>query len=96
VGRPRPDVQQCDLDPIQGQGPGHGASEVLKIALSRSISSAILAWSSKLMVGSDSMGPGLQHARARLSNILLAKQVSYGFKLRRMSIFHEIQMAIFP
>ena len=31
-----------------------------KLHFSRSISSAVLAWSSKLMVGSDSMGPGLQ------------------------------------
>jgi len=31
-----------------------------KLHFSRSISSAIFAWSSKLMVGGDSMGPGLQ------------------------------------
>jgi len=36
-----------------------------KLHFSRSISSAIFAWSSKLMVGSDSMGPGLQLAGAR-------------------------------
>jgi len=31
-----------------------------KLHFSRSISSAVLAWSSKLMVVGDSMGPGLQ------------------------------------
>jgi len=55
VGRPRPGMRthQYDLDPIQGQGQGHGASH-----LSRSISSVILASSSRLIVGGDSMGPG--------------------------------------
>jgi len=45
------------------------------------------------MVGSDSMGPGLQLIRARSSNFLLEKH-SQEFKLCRMSIFHEIQMVI--
>ena len=36
-----------------------------KVHFSRSISSAILAWSSKLMVDGHSMGPALQHVRAR-------------------------------
>jgi len=31
-----------------------------KLHFSRSISCVMLAWSSKLMVGSDNMGPGLQ------------------------------------
>ena len=51
---------QCDLDPIHGQGQGHAASEVPKIALSTSISSAILTWSSKPIVDNDSMGSGLE------------------------------------
>jgi len=40
------------------------------------------------------MGPGLQHVGARFSNFRLGK-LSREFKLRGMSIFHEIQMAIF-
>jgi len=43
------------LEPIQGQDQGHWVSEVPKIALFKSISSAILAWSSKLMVDYDSV-----------------------------------------
>jgi len=46
------------------------------------------------MVGGDSMGPGLQLVGARFVNFLLGK-LSRVFKLRRMSILHEIQMAIF-
>jgi len=44
------------------------------------------------MVGGDSIGPGLQLVGARSSNFLLGK-LSREFKLRGMSIFHEIQMA---
>ena len=65
-----------------------------KVHFSRSISSAVLAWSSKLMVGGHSMGPGLQLVGARFLNFLLGK-LSGQFKLRRMSIFHDIQTAIF-
>ena len=36
-----------------------------KVHFSTSISSAISAWSSKLMIGGDSMGPGLQLVGAR-------------------------------
>jgi len=46
------------------------------------------------MADVDSMGPDLQLFGARFSNFLLGK-LSRQFKLRRMSIFHEIQMAIF-
>ena len=46
------------------------------------------------MVDGDSMGPGLQLVGARFLNFLLGK-LSQEFKLRRMSTFHEIQMAIF-
>jgi len=46
------------------------------------------------MVGGDSMGPGLQLVRARFWNFLIGK-MSLEFKLRPMSIFHDIQMAIF-
>jgi len=79
----------------KGQGQGHGASEVAKIALFyRSISFAILACSSKLMVCSDSIGPGLHLVGARFVHFFLGK-LTREFKLRRMSIFHEIQMATF-
>jgi len=47
-----------------------------------------------MMVASDSMGHGLQLFGARFSNFLLGK-LSQEFKLHGMSIFHEIQMAIF-
>jgi len=65
-----------------------------KVHFSRSISSTGFAWSSKLMVGDHSMGPGLQLVGARFFNILLGK-LSRGFKLHPVSIFHKIQMATF-
>jgi len=46
------------------------------------------------MVGGDSFGPGLQSVRAQFSNFLLGK-LSREFRLRGMSILHEIQMTIF-
>ena len=46
------------------------------------------------MVDGDSMGPGLQLVGARYFNFLLGK-LSGEFKLRPVSIFHEIQMATF-
>jgi len=48
-----------------------------------------------MMVDGDSMGPGLQLVGTRFLNFLLGK-LSREFKLRRMSIFREIQIAIFP
>jgi len=45
------------------------------------------------MVVGDSMGPRLQLVRARFLNFLLGK-LSREFKLRRMSIFHEIQTTL--
>jgi len=71
-------------------------TELLKIGklhFSRSISSAILAWSSKLMVDYDSMGPSLQLVQARFLNFFLSK-LSCEFKLRGLSILQEIQKAI--
>jgi len=65
-----------------------------KLHFSSSISSAIFAWSSKLMVVGDRIGTILQLDWARFSNFLIEK-LSREFRLRRMSIFHEIQMAIF-
>jgi len=46
------------------------------------------------MVGGHSMGPGLQLVGARFLNFHLGK-LSQEFKLRPISIFDEIQMAIF-
>ena len=46
------------------------------------------------MVGSDIMGPDLQLVGAQFLNFLLVK-LSCEFKLRGMSIFHDIQIAIF-
>jgi len=60
-----------------------------KLHFSRSISSAIFACSSKLMVDNGSMGPDLQLFEAPFSNFLLRK-LSREFKLRAMSIFHDI------
>jgi len=65
-----------------------------KVHFSRSISSAISAWSSKLMVGGHSMGPRLQLVGARFLNFHLGK-LSREFKHRPVSIFDKIQMAIF-
>jgi len=45
--------------------------------------------------GRDSMGPNLQLVGARFSNFLLRK-LSHDFKLCRMSILTEFQMATFP
>jgi len=59
-----------------------------KVHFSRSISSAGFAWSSKLMVGGHSMGPGLQLVGARFFNFLIGK-LSREFKHRPVSIFHE-------
>ena len=64
-----------------------------KLHFSRSIS--ILAWSSKLMVDYDNMGPSLQHIGARFLNFLLSK-LSHDFKLRGMSILQDFQRVIFP
>jgi len=56
-----------------------------KSHFSRSISYAIFAWSSKVTVDSDSMGPVLQLVWARLWNFLLEK-LSWEFRLRRMYV----------
>jgi len=62
--------------------------------ISTYISSATFAWSSKLTVDIDSMGPGLQLLGGQFSNFLLRK-VSLEFKVHGMSIFHDIQMATY-
>jgi len=65
-----------------------------KMYISTYISSATFAWSSKLTVDIDSMGPILQLLGGQFSNFLLGK-VSLEFKLHGMSIFHDIQMATY-
>jgi len=62
--------------------------------ISTYISSATFAWSSKLTVDIDSMGPDPQLLAGHFSNFLLGK-VSTEFKLHGMSIFHDIQMATY-
>ena len=57
-----------------------------KLHFSGSIFSATFAWSSKVIVAGDSIGPDLQLVGARFSNFLLGK-LSRQFNLRRMSIF---------
>jgi len=46
------------------------------------------------MIDSDSVGPDLQFVKSRFSNFLIGRLLRE-FKLRRMSIFHEIQLAVF-
>jgi len=95
VGSPRPDMR-TSVTSARSKVEVN-VSELVKLRklhCSRSISSAIFAWSSKLMVGGDSMGLDLQLLAARFSNFVLGK-VSRECKLRGMSTFHEIQMAIF-
>ena len=48
----------------------------------------------KLEVDLDSTGPSLQLVRAQFSNFLFRK-LSCDFKLRGMTIIHDLQMAIF-
>ena len=62
--------------------------------ISRSISSATFARSSKLTVDSHSTGPGLQLVGARFLNFLLGK-LSRLAKLRPTSIFHKIKKPYF-
>ena len=62
--------------------------------ISTYFSSATFAWSSKLTVDIDSMGPGLQLLGGQFLNFLLGK-VSLEFKLHGMSIFYDIQMATY-
>jgi len=66
-----------------------------KLHYSRSISSAILVWSSKLMVDYDNMGLSLQLVGAQFFNFL-PSNLSRDFKLRGMYTLHDFQRAIFP
>jgi len=62
-----------------------GLLKFRKLHFSRSISSAILAWSSKLMVDHDTTRPSVQPVGAEFSNFLLRK-LSREFRLCRMSV----------
>jgi len=64
-----------------------------KVHFSRSIS-ATFACTSKLIVDSDTMAHDVQLVGVRFSNFFPGR-LSREVILRRMSIFHEIQMAIF-
>jgi len=59
---------------------GLGLLQFQKLQFSESTFSAVLAWSSKLMVDDDSMGPSLHLVVARFTNFLLRK-LSHEFKL---------------
>jgi len=74
VGRPRPDMR-TSVTSIRSKVKVKVTElpKLRKLHFSRSISSAVLAWNSKLMVGGDSMGPGLQLVGARFLNFLLGK-----------------------
>jgi len=65
-----------------------------KVHFSRSISSTTFTCSSKLMVDGDSIGRGLRLFWARFLNLLLGK-LSQEFRLRRISIFHDIKQPYF-
>jgi len=93
VGRYRPDMStSVTLTRFKVKVKVTELLKLRKLHFSTSISSAVLAWSSKLMVVSDSMAPALQLS---LVFEFPSRKLSREFKLRRMSIFYEIQMAIF-
>ena len=93
VGRPRPHML-TSVTSTRSKVKVTELPNLRKVHFSRSISSAISAFSSKLMVGGHSMGPGLQLVGARFLNFHLGK-LSREFILCPISILDEIQMAIF-
>jgi len=72
VGRPRPHMR-TSVTSTRSKVKVTELPKLRKKHFSRSISSAISAWCSKLMVGGHSMGPGLQLVRARFLNFHLGK-----------------------
>jgi len=65
VGRPQPDMRtSVTLTRSKVKVKVMELPKLRKLHFSRSIFSATLAWSSKLMLGDDSIGPGLQLVRA--------------------------------
>ena len=87
VDRPQPDMR-TSVTSTRSQVKVTELPRLRKLHFSRSISSAVLACRSKLMVDGDSMGPGLQLVGARFSYILLGK-LSREFKLSGMSILRD-------
>jgi len=72
VGRPRPDMRTSVTSTrSKVKVKVTELPKLRKFHFSRYISSAALAWSSKLMVDSDSMGPGLQLVGARFSTFFV-------------------------
>jgi len=75
VGRPRPDMRTCVTSArFKVKVKVMEVPKLQKLHFSRSVSSAVLVWSSKLTVVDDSMGPGLQLVEVRFSNFLPEKQ----------------------
>jgi len=72
MGRPRPDMH-TSVTSTWSKVKVMGLLKFRKLRFSRSISSAILAWSSKLMVGNDIVGSGLQLFGAQFLNFLQRK-----------------------
>jgi len=72
VGRPRPHMR-TSVTSTRSKVKVTELPKLQKVHFSRSTSSAILAWSSKLMIGGHSMGPGLQLVGARFMNFHLGK-----------------------
>jgi len=75
VGRPRPDMLTIVISTLSKVK----VTELLKfrkLHFSRSISFAILAWSSKLMVDYDNMGPNIQLVRAQLFDFPSQKAIT--------------------
>jgi len=74
VGRSRPDMRtSVTLTQSKVKIKVTELLKFQKLHFSMSISSAILAWRSKLMVDYDSVRPSLQHFGARFFNFLLSK-----------------------
>ena len=72
VGRPRTHMR-TSVTSTRSKVKVTELPKLQKVHFSRSTSSAILAWSSKLMIGGHSMGPGLQLVGARFMNSHLGK-----------------------
>ena len=74
VGRPRPHMRtSVTLTRSNVRVKVTELPKLRKLHFSTSISSVILSWSSKLMIGGDSMGPAPQLVEARFFNFLQGK-----------------------
>jgi len=90
VGRPRPDMR-TSVASTQSKVKVTGLLDCRKLHFSRSISSTILACSSKLMVDSDRLGPSLLACWSPFLNFLLEK-LSHDLKLDGMSILQHLTL----